>query len=197
MASKTESPDASTRRDGSPIPDDKADGTLYAAVVEKWVPPVIAGLMAGFVAVATTLWLEPSQKRSLAVFDDKRRVASELQSAFSKYLISMDVYRQHMAKEDTIDLNDEQAVAAFREQADSFFGEFNRKTMDLTYVLADADMYFNDANRSEIAAFRAWHNSADKTMQTWRVSEWPPLSEFSEWRSRIVLEMKREILGDQ
>ena len=167
---------------------------LRVVVWEKWVPPFIAGIMAGIIAVGSNLWLEPAQKRSLAVFDDKREAAKDLSLSFTRYLTSYDIYREHMLTMEEINRTDQEQVSTFRSQAKKLFMEFNLQTRELSYALTSTKIYFDLPVRNAVDDFHDWHNMIDQRMRTSDSASWPPTKQFAVWREKIVIAIREEII---
>lgn len=164
--------------------------------MEKWVPPIIAGLLAGGVTIMSKLWLEPDKEKRLAVFDDKRAVSRDLQDHFSKFLISFDVYRQHMLGMNEINQSNYNDVEEFKANFRRHFGEYQQQTLNLSYGLAHAQIYFSDTVKNEINSFRKWHNEVDEIMQKQDVTKWPNTEDYQEWRITIITVIAQEIKED-
>lgn len=165
-------------------------------VLDKWVPPIIAGVMTGLVAVASNVWLIPAQKKEVAVFDEKRLAAKELQTAFSKYLMSFDSYKRHMDTMSGIDKENVVQVNNFKSRFSTLFKEYRRQTQDLSYALATSQIYFSSPVRTEMNDFVEWHNTEDRKMTTLPPDKWVTVQKFRKWREKLLVSVRKEIVGD-
>lgn len=157
---------------------------ITGIIFQSWVPPLLSVIVGGFVASAVVPRIQKNFERNKSLSSRRMELAEKISATFSKYLINWKRLVQiSSAEKEACSLSDEE-----KERKSNFISKRNENREQLLELCSIAVLYYSEDLCRIIREFTEW----DEKYSATRLEELPPLSEWHEWRGRIIHALKEE-----